>query len=247
MELTQGPVAAGPGARPAGWLAARLAGPEAGLLVDLDGTLVLTEAANQQAYRLYFASRSWEVHDDVVRAFAGRRAHEVFASTAGPWGDEDPERLRQDVLDLLATLDVRPEAVPGAARLLTGCVSRGVPVAVVTSAGRDWTMAALEWLEVDPTGIGLVTAEDCASGKPDPEPFRRGAQLLGLDPAGLAAVEDTPAGIVSARQAGVGLVIGVTTGHPSEHLRAAGADQTVPDLTELADAVARIPTEEPSA
>ena len=65
-----------------------------------------------------------------------------------------------------------------------------------------------------------------------------GARRLALPPAGLIALEDTPAGIASARQAGICLVIGVTTGHPSQHLRAAGADHTVPDLTELADAVA---------
>ena len=228
---------------------ARLAAPGAGLLIDLDGTLVLTEAANQQAYRQYFAGRGWQVEDDVVRAFSGRRAHEVFASVAGPWGDEDPRQLRQDVLDVLATMDVRPRPVPGAARLLTGCVVSGVPVAVVTSAGRDWTLAALAGLApgLDAAAIGLVTAEDCVHGKPDPEPFRRGAQLLQLDPAGLVAVEDTPAGIASARQAGIGLVVGVTTGRPSEHLRAAGADDTLPDLTELADAVLHRRSEEPPA
>lgn len=232
MELSAGPVRT------------HLAAPGAGLLIDLDGTLVLTEAANQQAYRQYFASRGWQVPDDVVRAFSGRRAHEVFATVPGPWKDEDPQRLRQDVLDVLATMDVRVQAVPGAGRLLRSCVAGGVPVAVVTSAERSWTATALTALRVDPATVGLVTAEDCVHGKPDPEPFRLGARLLGLDPAGLVAVEDTPAGIASARQAGVGLVVGVTTGHPSEQLRAAGADQTVPDLVDLADAVA--PTQEPT-
>ena len=225
---------------------ARLGRPGSGLLIDLDGTLVLTEAANQQAYREYFAGRGWQVPDDVVRAFSGRRAHEVFATVPGPWVDEDPELLRRGVLRVLATMDVRPEAVPGAAELLAACAAGGVPVAVVTSAGRAWTRAALEALQVAAGTIGLVTSEDYEHGKPDPEPFRLGARLLGLDPSALVAVEDTPAGIVSARQAGVGLVVGVTTGRPPEQLRAAGADRTVPDLTGLAVAVSRTRTQESS-
>ena len=218
---------------------ARLAAPGAGLLIDLDGTLVLTEAANQSAYRQYFAGRGWQVPDHVVRSFAGRRAYEVFAALDGPWGDEDPHALMQDVLDVLGSMDIQPAAVPGAERLLAGCLSTELPVAVVTSARREWTAAALRALHVPDGTIGLVTGEGCTHGKPDPEPFRRGAELLGLEPAGLVAVEDTPAGIASATAAGVGVVVGVTTGHPAETLVRAGARTTLVDLTSLADAVLR--------
>ena len=227
MELSTDPVGA------------RLERPGAGLLIDLDGTLVLTEAANQSAFRQYFAGRGWQVPDDVVRAFAGRRADEVFASLEGPWGDEEPRVLMQEVLDVLGSMDIQPAAVPGAERLLAGCLATALPVAVVTSARRERTAAALRALHVPDGTIGLVTGEDCTHGKPDPEPFRRGAELLGLDPAGLVAVEDTPAGIASAVAAGVGLVVGVTTGHPAQTLVRAGARTTVADLTSLADAVLR--------
>lgn len=69
------------------------------------------------------------------------------------------------------------------------------------------------------------------------EPFRRGAELLGLPPGGLVALEDAPAGIASARAAGVGHVVGVTTSHPAHVLVTAGAGETAADLTMLADAV----------
>ncbi|WP_158274510.1 HAD-IA family hydrolase [Cellulomonas sp. WB94] len=216
---------------------ARLDRPGAGLLVDLDGTLVRSEEAHQGAFREYFASRGWVVEDDVVRLFSGRRAHEVFASVAGPWGDEDPHALTRSVIDMLRGMDVRLTPVEGAARLLTACVTSGLPVAVVTSAGRTWTRAALRSFDVDDGMIGMVTAEDCEHGKPDPEPFRRGAELLGLPPGGLVALEDAPAGIASARAAGVGLVVGVTTSNPAHVLVTAGAHGTAVDLTVLADVV----------
>ena len=215
----------------------RLTRPGAGLLVDLDGTLVDSEAANRIAFRQYFAARGWDVADDVIRGFAGRRSHEVFASVAGPWGDEDPLALTQGVLDVLRGMDLRPVPVPGAARLIAACLTTGLPVCIVTSAGRTWTGAALRALDVADGAIGVVTAEDCTHGKPHPEPFRRGAARLGLPPAGLVALEDAPAGIASARAAGVGHVVGMTTSHPASVLLAAGAGETAADLSALADAV----------
>lgn len=215
----------------------RLARPGAGLLIDLDGTLVRSEAANQSAFRQYFSARGWEVPDEVVREFAGRRAHEVFASVEGPWGDEDPHAVEHGVMDVLQAMDVRPTAVPGAARLLAACLRTGLPAVVVTSAGREWALAALRLLHLTDGAIGMVTSEDCALGKPAPEPFRRGAELMRMDPRGLVALEDSPAGIASARAAGVGLVVGVTTGHPVHVLVIAGAHETATDLTSLADAV----------
>jgi len=216
----------------------RLARPGAGLLVDLDGTLVDSEAAHRAAFQEYFAARGWEVSDHVTRGFAGRRAHEVFASVEGPWGDEDPHALTRAVVDTLRAADVRPSEVPGAARLLSACVSTGLPVAVVTSASREWALAALRSLRVADGAIGMVTGEDCALGKPAAEPFRRGAELLGIDPLALVAIEDAPAGIASAKAAGVGLIVGVTTGHSAQALFSAGADEIACDLILLADGIA---------
>lgn len=213
--------------------------PGAGLLVDLDGTLVRSEPMHQRAFREYFASRGWDVEDDVVREFSGRRAHEVFESLSGPWTGEDPHALTQAVLETLAGMTLRLEPVAGAARLLAACSGLGLPVAVVTSARREWTLAALRLLGAADTGIALVTAEDCTHGKPDPEPYRRGAERIGRAPGGLVALEDTPAGITSARAAGVGHVIGVTTSQPAHVLRAAGAHDTASDLTALAATVER--------
>lgn len=222
-----------------GSVAARLSRPGGGLLLDLDGTLVLSEATHQRAFRVYFATRGWYVTDDVVREFSGRLAHEVFGTLPGPWTGEEPVALTEGVLEVLRGMEVRPEPVPGAVRLLAACATTGLPMAVVTSADREWAAAALELLGAAELGVQMVTAEDCTHGKPDPEPFRRGAEVLGLDPSGLVALEDAPAGIASACAAGVGYVIGVTTSQPAFVLRAAGARETSADLTALAATVER--------
>lgn len=215
-------------------LVARLVVPGAGLLLDLDGTLLDSEPIHRAAFVEYFASRGWDVADEVVRHFSGRRAAEVFASLDGPWRGEDPDELTAEVIQVLGRRPERPVAVPGAVDLLTACTDSGLPVAVVTSARAGWAVAGLETLGVPVPP--LVSAEDCRHGKPDPEPYRRGARLLGLDPADLVAVEDAVAGIASARGARIGYVIGITTSQPADVL--AGADLAQEDLRALAGAVA---------
>ncbi|HEX7536368.1 MAG TPA: HAD family phosphatase [Dermatophilaceae bacterium] len=215
----------------------RLARPGAGLLLDLDGTLVDSEPVHRGAYQEYFAGRGWHVGDEVIREFSGRRAAEVFATLGGPWSGEDPAALTEGVLESLRASTVQPAPVAGAARLVAACPRAGLPVAVVTSARRGWATAALELLGVGNGQILMVTSEDCALGKPDPEPFRRAAELLGRRPGDLVAAEDAPAGIASARGAGIGHVIGLTTSQPAHVLLAAGAHAAAPDLVALAGVV----------
>jgi len=211
--------------------------PGAGLLLDLDGTLVDSEPVHRGAFREYFAGRGWHVDDQVIREFSGRRAAEVFAILDGPWSGEDPVALTEGVLEALKATMLRAAPVAGAAQLIGACTRTGMPFAVVTSARRSWANIALDQLGLGDQGIRMVTAEDCAHGKPDPEPYRRGADLLGLRPGDLVAAEDAPAGIASARGAGIGHVVGMTTSYPPHALLAAGAHATAPDLVELAGVV----------
>jgi sugar-phosphatase len=78
----------------------------------------------------------------------------------------------------------------------------------------------------------LVTSNDIQRGKPDPEPYLRGAQILGLSPADCIVIEDAPAGIQSGRAAGSS-VIALRTTTPDSALRAAGADWIVTDCSEI--------------
>ncbi len=60
-----------------------LSSPGAGLLLDLDGTLLDSESVHRGAYHQYFAGRGWHVDDQVLAAFSGRRAAEVFSTLPG--------------------------------------------------------------------------------------------------------------------------------------------------------------------
>ena len=56
----------------------------------------------------------------------------------------------------------------------------------------------------------LVTSDDVTNGKPHPEPYLKGAELLGFEPADCLVIEDAPAGIQSARAGGM-KVMGITS------------------------------------
>src|SRR5207245_10325846 len=78
----------------------------------------------------------------------------------------------------------------------------------------------------------LVTATDVRRGKPDPEPYLRGAQFLGVPASDCLVIEDAPAGIRAGKAAGARVLALRTTASDSEPLQA-GADWITDDRTGL--------------
>lgn len=106
--------------------------------------------------------------------------------------------------------------IPGARRLLES--SPEGSWAVVTSGNRGIATARMASAGLPPASI-LVTGEDVQNGKPFPDPYVVAAERLQILPRRCAVFEDAPAGIASARAAGVETVIGV------------GANARTPDVT----------------
>ncbi|WP_433238363.1 HAD family hydrolase [Streptosporangium sp. CA-135522] len=97
------------------------------------------------------------------------------------------------------------EMMPGAAELLAAVRRAGLPTALVTSSVRPIAEACLK-------GIGrdnfdhVVTGDDVARTKPDPEPYLTAARLLGVAAARCVALEDSPNGVTAATAAGCRVV-----------------------------------------
>ena len=202
--------------------------PTAALLLDLDGTLVDSEGFHRQVFRNWFATRGWTVTEEVLAGFTGRRADDVLASSPGPWDGEDVQAMLAELLAAMATLP-RPGLAAGAEELLAGA---RVPLGLVTSANTDWARTCLGDL-LDAFAV-VVTREDVTNGKPHPEPYQLACERLGVAAAACVAVEDAPAGVASARAAGVGLVVAVagtfTRGQLAEAHRVVDGLDAVPAL-----------------
>ncbi len=79
----------------------------------------------------------------------------------------------------------------------------------------------------------IVSGDRVRHCKPDPEIYLAAAAGLGLAPAECVVFEDAPAGIESARRAGAGRIVALTTTLPAERLAATGADRIVADFTRI--------------
>ena len=90
---------------------------------------------------------------------------------------------------------------------------------IVTSATRRLLIGRLEAAGL-PVPARFVSGDMVVHGKPDPEPYRRGAELLGLSPAECIVVEDAPSGVGAGIAAG-SRVLGVLGTHSAEKLSAA--------------------------
>jgi beta-phosphoglucomutase len=135
---------------------------------------------------------------EIVRAWLGDDDPEVEAVI-----EERTRRYRDAVADGSSVHEHVREAVRFAA-------SR-VPLAICSGAAR----AEIEPV-VDAAGLAacfetIVSSDDVAHGKPDPEGYAKALAALDVDPADSLVVEDTEAGIASARAAGVGRVVALQT------------------------------------
>jgi len=203
----------------------------AALLLDLDGTLVDSEPIHRATYTAYFGHRGWELPD--LSLFTGRRAEDVFATEPGPWAGLDPDELAAEVPAFLPS-GALPEPVPGARELVLAADRLGVPVALVTSAGAAWVSLTLgRVLGVDDRFAVVVTADQVALGKPHPDGYRLAASRLAVAVGECLVVEDSPAGVRAARDAGIAQVHAVSTTHPVATLISAGAVDVHPDLWPL--------------
>jgi HAD superfamily hydrolase (TIGR01509 family) len=128
---------------------------------------------------------------------------------------------------------------PGAVRLVRELAGRGVQLGLVSGALRDEVEGALSQEGLLGAFKVLVTAEDVAASKPDPEGYRRSIEGLNsvpplpdrlLHPHEAVAVEDTPAGVAAAR--GVGLRT-VAVAHTCAAEDLAAADRVVARIAEL--------------
>jgi len=127
-----------------------------------------------------------------------------------------------------------PEPVPGARELVLAADRLGVPVALVTSAGAAWVSLTLgRVLGVDDRFAVVVTADQVALGKPHPDGYRLAASRLAVAVGECLVVEDSPAGVRAARDAGIAQVHAVSTTHPVATLISAGAVDVHPDLWPL--------------
>jgi HAD superfamily hydrolase (TIGR01509 family) len=200
----------------------------AAVVFDLDGVLVDSEAIWAAAEEATVVRLGGDYTPELRAALHGRGAQDGGWIVAELLRRDDGDAIGQEVLDhALAALEREARPVDGALDLV-GELRGRVPIAVASNSSRVLVETALRG-----AGLGafdaIVAAEDVAIAKPAPDAYVEACRRLDVPPGRAAAIEDSPAGAVAAKAAGM-LVIGLD---PTGAVRLDAADVVVHSLREL--------------
>lgn len=175
--------------------------PEA-VVFDLDGTLIdselLVREALQNAARtmgvvmsdaqfLSLVGLQRDVNDRQLLEFYGHDfALEEFHRHSTAWMGDRVAPLKPGVLEVLDAVDALP-----------------VPAGVVTSSSHDWAQRHFGPHKLSDRFRAIIARGDYANAKPHPEPYLKAAQVLGVAPEAVLAIEDSHTGVRAAHAAGM--------------------------------------------
>lgn len=193
------------------------------ILFDLDGVLVDSTRAVERVWRDWAGEQKLDA-DEILQIAHGRKTAETISLVA-PHLDAEAEALeleRQESGNMEGVLEME-----GARALLLSLPPESWTV--VTSGSRTLATGRMNHLGVS-LPEAFVTAEDVSDGKPAPEAYLRGAEIVGVPPGGCVVIEDAPAGIRAATAAGMTAVAVATTHEPDELSGARAVANSLADI-----------------
>ena len=172
-----------------------------GILFDFDGTLADTMEGHFLAWESALGEHGISIKPEDYYPLEGIDLHEVARQFAdGPtWTAGAIDRLVQKKKECYVSRQT-VTFYPGVELLISELDDRNVPMAIVTAGHRDQLESSVPEAFLKHFNA-VMTGDQFARGKPDPEPYLKGALALGLPPTECIAVENAPMGIQSAKRA----------------------------------------------
>lgn len=176
----------------------------AAVLWDMDGTLI-----DSEPYWLLSESR---LAADYGTVWTEQHGHELIGKSLYDSSAIIKERLSIEDLSIQEVIDRLTDEVvshlksklpwrPGALELLMQLKQAGIPTALVTMSMRRMALAVVNQIPFQAFDA-VVAGDDVTRGKPDPEPYLRAAEVLGVEIKECIAFEDSRTGLASAEAAG---------------------------------------------
>lgn len=197
----------------------------AALLFDLDGVLIDSTPAVARVWSRWAIERGFDPEEVVARAHGRPSLTTVreFLPNADHQA-ENREVERREIEDLDGVVPL-----PGALELLASLPDDRWTI--VTSCTRPLAEVRIRAAGL-PLPARLITSNDITRGKPHPEPYRKGASVLGVSASDCIVLEDVPAGVRSGKAAGA-RVIAFTSTVQRSALRDAGADWVLRNCADI--------------
>lgn len=209
-------------------------------LIDMDGVLYDSMPGHTLAWKRLMDGLGVECSREEFYLYEGMTgAATINLLFRRAFGYEcEPERVKElYALKSKYFKEMGPaRPMPSADRMLASLGEAGIIRVLVTGSGQ---LSLLEAVARDYPGVFTegrrVTAHDVTHGKPDPEPYLKGAALAGADPSECMVVENAPLGVRAGKRAGC-FTVAVTTGPvPRDEFVKEGADMIFPSMPAFAD------------
>jgi beta-phosphoglucomutase family hydrolase len=232
-------------------------------LFDLDGVLTDTASVHTKAWKAMFdaflserakqtgqefvpfdAAADYRQYvdgkkrEDGVRSFLDSRGVEIPDGNPDDPGDADTVyglgNRKNDMFNKVLKKD-GVEVFDGSRRYLEAVSAAGLGIAVVSASANTPEVLRITGLDrfIQQRVDGNTLREEHLPGKPAPDSFLRGAQLLDVAPDAAAVFEDALSGVAAGHAGHFGYVVGVDRVGQADELRKSGADVVVTDLAEL--------------
>lgn len=179
-------------------------------IFDLDGTLIDTEKIYRQVWPKATADLGYELTDEMylqLRSLGRPFVLEKFMNWYGEGFDyNEARRIRKGYFD--AYISEHPiERKKGAIELLTALRERGIITAIATATDPKRAHEYMSMTGLEGYFDKVISATMVDEGKPSPKVYQYAASELGLNPEECVAVEDAPNGVLSAKRAGLKVIM----------------------------------------
>ncbi len=191
--------------------------PIRAILFDLDGTLVQTEKVAVDSLVKVLSDFGTHLPPELAWGCFGKKWNVAIDLIFKALGKDAPKATPDEVLRAsLAEYRFRlkkqgPVAIPGAREFIESLPS-DLKIAIVTGSYREDAFAVVDQWRIRSRFTEIVGSEDYPESKPSPQGYLLGLKKLGCTPEESLCFEDSPAGIASARAAGLRVVV-VTETH----------------------------------
>jgi HAD superfamily hydrolase (TIGR01509 family) len=204
------------------------------VVFDMDGVIVDSEQVWDEVRQAYTREVGGTFTPAATRAMMGMSSPEwsrYMAEALGVPGP--PEKINADIVErMLERYGEAPPLIPGAVEAVRRIGARW-PLAIASSSNPELIEVVLRAAGIDSLFETAVSSEEVAHGKPAPDVYLEAARRLKVEPAQCAAVEDSHAGIRSAKAAGMRVVAVPNPHFPPDAAALEQADVVLRSITDL--------------